>query len=37
MVFVLVRWSFWVVPEELVTLMSWNSEDFLSCLVMVGW
>ena len=24
-----------VIPEELVTLMSWYHRDFLSCLVMV--
>ena len=35
MVFVLVRRSRKVIPEELVTLMSWDPRDFLSCLVMV--
>ena len=32
--------SFWyrkVVPDELVTLMSWDSRNFLINLVMVGW
>ena len=36
-VFVLVRRSRKVVPEELVNLMLWNARDFLICLVMVGW
>ena len=35
MVFVLVRRSRKVVPDELVTLMSWDSRDFLIFLVMV--
>ena len=26
-----------VVPKELVTSMSWDPSDFLSCLVMGGW
>ena len=26
-----------IVPEELVTLMSWDPTDFLICLVIVGW
>ena len=36
MVFVLVSRSRRVVPDELVTLMSWDSRDFLIFLVMVG-
>ena len=35
-VFVLLRRSRKVVPEELATLMSWDPRDFLSCLVIVG-
>ena len=32
-------WSYFgeVVPEELVSLMSLDSRDFLICLVMVAW
>ena len=37
MVFVLASRSRKVVPDELVTLMSWDSRDFLIFLVMVGW
>ena len=37
MVFVLVSRSRRVVPDELVTLMSWDARDFLIFLVMVGW
>ena len=37
MVFVLVSRSRQIVPDELVTLMSWDSRDFLIFLVMVGW
>ena len=37
MVFVLVRRSRRVVPDELVTLTSWDARDFLIFLVMVGW
>ena len=37
MILVLVRRSRKVVPEELVTLMSWGSRDFLVCLVIVVW
>ena len=37
MVFVLVSRSRRVVPDELVTLKSWNARDFLILLVMVGW
>ena len=37
MVFVLVSWSLELVPDELVTLMSWDSRDFLIFLVMVEW
>ena len=37
MVYVLVSRSRKVVPGELVTLMSWESRDFLIFLVMVGW
>ena len=37
MVFVLVSWSRRVVPDELVTLTSWDARDFLIFLVMVGW
>ena len=37
MVFVLVRRSRKVVPDKFVTLMSWDSRDFLIFLVMVGW
>ena len=37
MVFVLVSKSRKVVPDELVTLMSWDSRDFLTFLVMVVW
>ena len=29
MVFVLVIWSRKVIPDELVTLMSWDAKDFL--------
>ena len=37
-VFVLVSYKYpRVVPDELVTLMSWDSRDFLIFLVMVGW
>ena len=36
-VFVLVSRSREVVPDEFVTLMSWDSRDFLICLVIVGW
>ena len=36
MVFVLMRISRKVFPEKLVTLMSWDSRDFLTCLVIVG-
>ena len=36
MILVLVRRSRKVVPEEIVTLMSWDPRHFLSCLVMVG-
>ena len=35
-VFVFVRRSRKVVLEKLVTLISWDSKDFLICLVMVG-
>ena len=27
----------WEVPDELVTLTSWDARDFLIFLVMVGW
>ena len=37
MVFVLVSRSRRVVPDELVTLTSWDAWDFLIFLVMVGW
>ena len=37
MVFVLVSRSPRVVPDELVTLTSWDARDFLIFLVMVGW
>ena len=37
MVFVLVSRSRRVVPDELVTLTSWDARDFLIFLVMVGW
>ena len=37
MVFILVSKSRKVVPDELVTLMSWDSRDFLIFLVVVGW
>ena len=37
MVFVLLSWSLELVPDELVTLMSWDSRDFLIFLVMVEW
>ena len=37
MVFVLVSRSRSVVPDELVTLTSWDARDFLIFLVMVGW
>ena len=39
MVFVLVSRprSRKTIPEELVTLMSWDSSDLLIFLVMVGW
>ena len=37
MVFVLVSRSRKVVPDELVTLMSWDSRNFLMILVMVRW
>ena len=37
MLFVLVRRSRRVVPDELVTLTSWDARDFLIFLVMVGW
>ena len=37
MVFVLVSRSRRVVPDELVTLTSWDTRDFLIFLVMVGW
>ena len=37
MVFVLVFRSNRVVPDELVTLTSWDARDFLIFLVMVGW
>ena len=37
MVFVMVSRSRKVVPDELVTLMSWDSRNFLIFLVMVGW
>ena len=37
MVFVLVSVSLRVVPDELVTLTSWDARDFLIFLVMVGW
>ena len=37
LVFVLVSRPHKLVPEELVTLMSWDSRDFLIFLVMVGW
>ena len=37
MVFVLVSRSRRVVPNELVTLTSWDARDFLIFLVMVGW
>ena len=36
-VFVLVNRSRRVVPDELVTLTSWDARDFLIFLVMVGW
>ena len=36
MVFVLVSRSRKVVPEELVTLVSWDPRYFLICLVIVG-
>ena len=36
MVFLLVRRSREVVPEELVTLISWDPRYFLICLVIVG-
>ena len=36
MVFVLVSRSRRVVPDELVTLTSWDARDFLIFLVMVG-
>ena len=36
MVLVLVRGSRREVPEELVTVISFNPRVFLSCLVMVG-
>ena len=36
-VFVLMSRSRKVVPEELVTLMSWDPINFLICLVMVEW
>ena len=37
MVFVLVSRSRRVVPDELVTLTSWDARDLLISLVMVGW
>ena len=37
MFFVLVSRSRRVVPDELVTLTSWDVRDFLICLVMVWW
>ena len=37
MVFVLVSRSRRVVPDELVTLTSWDARDFLIFLVMVEW
>ena len=37
MVIVLVSRSRRVVPDELVTLTSWDARDFLIFLVMVGW
>ena len=37
MVFVLVIMSRKVVPDELVTLISWDSRDFLIFLVILGW
>ena len=37
MVFVLVSRSRRVVPDELVTLTSWDARDFLIFLVMVRW
>ena len=37
MVSVLVSRSRRVVPDELVTLTSWDARDFLIFLVMVGW
>ena len=37
MVFVLVSRSCRVVPDELVTLTSWDARDFLIFFVMVGW
>ena len=37
MVFVLVSRSRRVVPDELVTLTSWDARHFLIFLVMVGW
>ena len=36
MVFILVSKSRKVVPDELVTLMSWDFRDFLTFLEMVG-
>ena len=36
MVFVLVSRSRRVVPDELVTLMLWDSRDFLIYLVIIG-
>ena len=37
MVFILVSRSRRVVPDELVTLTSWDPRDFLIFLVMVEW
>ena len=37
MVFVLLSRSRRVVPDELVTLTSWDARDFLIFLVTVGW
>ena len=37
MVFVLVSRSRRVVPDEVVTLKSWDARDFLIFLLMVGW
>ena len=37
MVLVLVSRSLRVVPDELVTLTSWDARDFLIFLVMAGW